>query len=87
MATPCCDKHDRLDLKLSSSDYLDHDCGSPSNPDGERRFCCKHCPAQGAPLLPKMEWAGNPALLQHLPPEIAAACVKLAADAGVDYFG
>ena len=83
----CCERHDRLDLKLASSEYLDFVCGSPSNPDGERRYCCKRCPAQGTPLTPKMEWAGSPLLLSHLPPDVAAACLQLAADAGVDYYG
>jgi hypothetical protein len=63
----CCDNHDRMDKKLQTDEYNDAPCGTPTNPHGERRFCCAQCPTQGQPIIPREEWHDNPLLWMQLP--------------------
>jgi hypothetical protein len=79
----CCENHDRMDRKLSSSQFHDAACGTPTSPDGEPRFCCRTCPAQGKPLEVKAEWVGNPVLLGFLSGDERAAVYDKARAAGL----
>jgi hypothetical protein len=62
----CCEKHDRMDMVLSVDAYNDFPCGTPTNPDGEQRYCCRHCPSKDQEFTPKAVWASNPRLMSHL---------------------
>jgi hypothetical protein len=66
MPEGCCDTHDRMDKKLHVDEYNDFPCGTPTNPHGERRYCCAHCPTQGQPIVVKEEWSDNPLLWRAL---------------------
>ena len=62
----CCDKHDRMDLILSVEAYNDSPCGTPTNPSGEQRYCCRQCPSSKVDLNLRPEWASNPKLMALL---------------------
>jgi hypothetical protein len=65
----CCEKHDRMDLKLTSEEFLAPECGTPTKPDGERRHCCAKCPEQGQPLRLRPQFASNPSMMLFLTEE------------------
>ena len=65
----CCARHDRLDLMLTTVQYLDHWCGTPTMPDGEPRYCCRSCVSLVAPLQVRPEWVANPTLMSYLTPD------------------
>jgi hypothetical protein len=78
----CCDVHDRMDRVLHSDDYHDAPCGTPTNPRGERRYCCGKCPEQSKPLRLQAAWASNPVLMSHLREDEYAQVFALALAAG-----
>lgn len=39
----CCDKHDRLDLKLSVHEYTSPECGALNAKTGKPEYCCFEC--------------------------------------------
>lgn len=80
----CCANHDRMDRILQIDDYNDFPCGTPTNPRGEQRFCCRQCPSHGQPLAVKAVWAGNPTLLGYLSDEEQARVIALAVAEGPD---
>lgn len=80
----CCKNHDRMDLILDIEEYNDFPCGTPTNPRGEPRFCCRACPSRTLPLHTKAVWAGNPVLMAYLTPEEQAAVLRDAIAAGPD---
>lgn len=80
----CCANHDRMDRLLAIDDYNDFPCGTPTNPRGEQRYCCRQCPAHGQPLAVKAVWAGNPTLLGYLSDDERAQVIALAVAAGPD---
>ncbi len=41
---PCCEKHDRLDLKLGAAEYTAAECGSQNAGTSKPEFCCFDCP-------------------------------------------
>lgn len=63
---PCCEHHNHMDRLLSSTVFNDFTCGSPTNPTGESRYCCRQCPSIHAPFQVKPEWAANPKLMSYL---------------------
>lgn len=79
----CCEKHDRMDMLLTSEQYNDFPCGTPTNPTGEQRYCCRQCPSSGKPLELKAVWAGNIKLMSYLTPEEAGQVFALAAQVGL----
>jgi hypothetical protein len=79
---PCCDVHDRMDKVLHSDECHDPQCGTPTGPRGERRYCCGRCPAQGEPLRLKAVWASNPLLMAQLRDEEYAHVFAMALEAG-----
>jgi len=62
----CCEKHDRMDLVLDTKSYNDHYCGTPTEPDGEQRYCCRNCPSKSELLKVRPSWASSPRLMRHL---------------------
>ena len=78
----CCAKHDRMDLILSSEQYHDFPCGTPTSPTGEPRYCCRQCPSLGKPLDVKASWASNPVLMSFLTDEERGKVYALAVSAG-----
>lgn len=85
MSMACCDKHDRMDLKLQSDEFFDFPCGTPTNPEGESRYCCRQCPEMGKPLRLKAVWASNPALMAFLSDAEQGSVYAMAAAAGPDH--
>lgn len=65
----CCENHDRMDLILKADEYNDFHCGTPSNPHGEQRYCCRQCPTKKGDITPRPEWASNPKLMAFLTEE------------------
>ncbi len=82
----CCATHDRMDTILASDEVNSRRCGVPTNPRGERRYCCLHCPTQGQSVesLVEPEWAQNPFLSQFVSPEILAQELAGGLSAGVN---
>jgi hypothetical protein len=80
---PCCDKHDRMDKVLDTRAFNDALCGTPTNPDGEQRYCCRKCEEHGRPLRLQANWAANPRVVMHLSKEESAQCFALADGAGL----
>lgn len=78
----CCEKHDRMDLVLGVQSYLDSPCGTPTNPDGEQRYCCRKCPSVGKPLNLQARWASNPTLMRQLTIEEQTEVLRKAVEAG-----
>ena len=55
-----------MDLILTSEEYMDFPCGTPTLPRGEPRYCCRQCPSIQHALTLKAAWASNPTLLSFL---------------------
>lgn len=78
----CCENHDRMDRVLSSTEFNDAQCGVPTNPRGEPRYCCRQCPAHGKPLAIHGRWASNPVLMNHLTEDERREVMNLAMASG-----
>jgi hypothetical protein len=78
----CCENHDRMDRLLTVEEYNDAPCGTPTNPSGEQRYCCRRCPSKGQALELPARWASNPALMAHLTDDERAAVFAKAVAAG-----
>ena len=79
----CCENHDRMDRLLSTEAYNDAACGTPTNPTGEERYCCRSCPAKGQSPPLKAEWVGNVLLMSYLSDAERARVYELAIAAGL----
>ena len=55
-----------MDTILSVDAYNDFPCGTPTNPNGEQRYCCRQCPSSKKDLALQPRWASNPKLMLHL---------------------
>jgi hypothetical protein len=73
-----------MDMKLHADEYMDFPCGSPTMPEGERRFCCGKCPSMGKPLTIKAVFASNPTLMSFLSEDEQREAITLAIAAGPD---
>ena len=51
MGDKCCEFHDRLDLKQSSSEYSDVQCGSINQVTQKPDYCCFNCPTLKEKIL------------------------------------
>lgn len=82
----CCDIHDRMDKVLKSDEVNSRKCGVPTNPRGERRYCCLDCPTQGKTIedLVEPEWVQNPFLSRFVHPEVAGRYLANTLDVGID---
>lgn len=78
----CCDKHDRMDMILGIDAYNDFPCGTPTNPNGEQRYCCRQCPATKSDLVLRAEWASNPRLMSYLTDQERQQVLAMAVAAG-----
>lgn len=78
----CCQAHDRMDLILSSDEYHDFPCGTPTSPRGEPRYCCRRCPSIGRPIEVKAVWGSNPVLMNFLSQDEQTRVIALAIQAG-----
>jgi hypothetical protein len=73
-----------MDLKLQSDEFFDNPCGTPTNPEGEQRYCCRQCPEMGKPLRLKAVYASNPQLMAYLSKTEQDAIYAMAVKAGPD---